>query len=164
MMKRNILKEVMIILGVSIITAFTVNYFSPNGIALIGQWDPSIGVVDAKSKEFQDNFIPEITDVTAAKKLFDSGSMLFVDARNQDAYEQGHIQGAVSFPVGRFAEEIDPFKNTYPTSTSIITYCSGRECNDSHKLAQLLFMEEYTEVKIFIDGYPAWEHEGYPRQ
>ncbi|MBW2337956.1 MAG: hypothetical protein JRF47_14580, partial [Deltaproteobacteria bacterium] len=43
-------KEVSIILGVSILAAFAVNYFSPAGIALVGQWDTSQGVVTAKAK------------------------------------------------------------------------------------------------------------------
>ena len=44
------LKEVGIILGVAIVAALTANYFSPAGIALVGQWDTSQGVITAKGK------------------------------------------------------------------------------------------------------------------
>ena len=43
-------KEISIILGVSILTAIVFNYFSPAGIALVGQWDTSEGVVSARAK------------------------------------------------------------------------------------------------------------------
>ena len=43
-------KEISIILGVSIVTALAVNYFSPAGIALVGQWYTSQCVVMAKAK------------------------------------------------------------------------------------------------------------------
>ena len=42
-------KEVSIILGLSVVAAFAVNYFSPAGIALVGKWDTAQGVVDRKS-------------------------------------------------------------------------------------------------------------------
>jgi rhodanese-related sulfurtransferase len=160
---RNLFKEVMTLFAISIVIAFAVNYFSPKGIALTGQWDSAAGVVTAKSKEFDGFFIP-IPDAVAAKEIFDSGHALFVDARSRDIYEEGHIRGAASLPVGQFSEAIEPFKTTYPTSTPIVTYCSVQECNDSHKLAQLLFMEGYTDISIFIDGYPGWKAEGYPSE
>jgi hypothetical protein len=45
-----IIKEMIFLLGISIISAFTVNFFSPAGIALVGQWDESLDVIDAKAK------------------------------------------------------------------------------------------------------------------
>lgn len=72
-------KEISIILGVSIVTALAVNYFSPAGIALVGQWDTSQGVVMAKAKN--DIVIEgiEIGTVDEARQLFDSGEYIFVD-------------------------------------------------------------------------------------
>ena len=76
------LKEVSIITGVSIIAAFGVNYFSPHGIALVGQWDISQGVVSAIGKNDVVMDELEIDDVTHAWALFDTGNVLFVDARS----------------------------------------------------------------------------------
>ena len=44
----------------------------------------------------------------------------------------------------------------------MITYCSGRTCEDSHNLARLLSEVGFTDVRVFIDGFPGWEAEGYP--
>jgi rhodanese-related sulfurtransferase len=157
-------KELMIIIGISVLFGFAVNTFSPKGIALFGNWDTSKGVISAKSKGDENYFFEEIEEIQAAKEIFDRGGALFLDARHPDAYHEGHIPGAVSLPVGRFDEMIEGVRGRYPASTSIITYCSGRECEDSHNLARLLFMEGYTHIRIFIDGYPGWEEMGYPRE
>lgn len=155
-------REVAILLSISVIAAFTTNYFSPRGIALFGEWDTSEGVVTAKSK--QDVVVRdlEIQDIIVAKKLYDSGKYVFVDARDPMSYTDGHVRGAVSLPIGQFYEVIDDFISQHPFTTPLITYCSGRECDDSHKLAHLFMEEGYTQVNVFIDGYPAWEAEGYP--
>lgn len=157
-----IIKEIAILTGLSIITAFVVNYFSPKGIALKGQWDTDQGVISAQSKNsIVDNEL-EIKTPATAKEMFEKGIYIFVDARSSEDYEEGHIKGAVSLPVGEFYDRIDTFVNNYPSSYSIITYCSGRECDDSHELVQYLIDEGYADVKAFIDGYPAWEKEGFP--
>ena len=103
------LKEISIITGISLLSAFGFNYFSPNGIALVGQWDTSRGVVTAVKKNdvVMDEF--EIGDITHAKSLYDSGHVLFVDARSIEAYTEGHIKGAVSLPIGQYDDQIDAF-------------------------------------------------------
>ena len=155
-------KEVSIILGVSILAAFAVNYFSPAGIALVGQWNTSQGVVTAKAKN---NIVidgSEIGTIDQARELYDSGEYIFIDARSPEDYEEGHIKGAVSLPVGQFEEKIAAFLERYPPEASIVTYCSGRTCEDSHHLAEFLLEFGYDKVNVFIDGFPGWEAEGHP--
>jgi len=163
MVLKKIIKGLIIIVIISLTSAFGINYLSPKGIALFGEWDISKGAVSAKSKQDLPYIHElEIKDVLTAKKLFDKGDALFVDARVYEDYTEGHIQGAVSMPVNRFDESIDDFLEKYSLSQQIVTYCSGRECEDSHFLAEQLINEGYTEMKIFIDGYPGWEEKGYP--
>ena len=156
------IKEISILVSASIIAAFAVNYFSPAGIALVGQWDTSQGVITANEKNDIALDDLEIGDLTLAKKLYDSQKFTFVDARSRDDYDEAHIKGAVSLPVGQFDEKIEAFLEQYPPEKAIITYCSGRTCEDSHRLAQLLLALGYTEINVFIDGYPGWKAEGYP--
>ena len=155
-------KEIVILLGLSIAAAFMVNYFLPDGIALVGQWDTSQGVVTAMAKN--DIVIEgiEIGTVDEARQLFDSGEYVFVDARSPEDFEAGHIPGAVSLPVGQSEERVAAFLERYPPEASIITYCSGRTCQDSHHLAEFLLEFGYDNVTVFIDGFPGWEAEGHP--
>ena len=156
------IKELSILVSAAIITSLAVNYFSPAGIALVGQWDTSQGVITANEKNDTVLNDLEIGDATLAKKLYDSQKFIFVDARSRDDYDEAHIKGAVSLPVGQFDEKIEAFLEQYPPEKAIITYCSGRTCEDSHRLAQLLLAFGYTEINVFIDGYPGWKAEGYP--
>ena len=128
----------------------------------MGQWEQSQGVITARAKDDVGLGEWEIEDVKIAKKIFDSGKAIFVDARSQLNFEDGHIKGAISLPVGQFDLMVEKFKQNYPLSQPIITYCSGRTCNDSHHLAQMLFENGFDKVSVFIDGYPGWETEGYP--
>ena len=157
-----IFKEISVLVSVSIIAALAVNYFSPTGIALIGQWDTAKGVITANERNDMVLNDLEIGDVTFAKKLYDSKKFVFVDARSRDDYDEGHIKGAVSLPVGQFDEKIEAFSEQYPPDKPIITYCSGRTCEDSNKLAQHLLEFGYMEIGVFIDGFPEWEAAGYP--
>jgi len=156
------LKEVTIITGISIITAFCVNYFSPNGIALVGQWDTSQGVISAITKNDVVMDELEIDDVTHAKALYDTGNVLFVDARSFEDFIDGHIKGAASLPVGQYDEQIDEFLELHDLDRPIVTYCSGRTCEDSHHLAQLLMERGYMNLSVMIDGFAGWEAEGFP--
>jgi rhodanese-related sulfurtransferase len=148
--------------GVAVTLALVVNQLSPSGIALVGQWDTAQGVITGNATDENESRIAEIDRVTDAAKIFYDDDTLFVDARSTEDYESGHIPGAVSFPVGQFDERIESFMNQYPLDQPIVTYCSGRTCEDSHQLARLLMEAGFSEVRIFIDGFPGWQVEGYP--
>ena len=156
------LKELTVLTGVSMIAAFGINFFSPKGIALVGQWDTSRGVVNARQNNNLVLEELEIDDVTYAKSLYDTGKVIFVDARSREDYSDGHVKGAYSLPVGEFDERIDKFLTLFAPDKAIVTYCSGRTCEDSHHLAQLLIERGYQNTSVMIDGFPGWEAEGYP--
>ncbi len=62
--------------------------------------------------------VPRIT-VEEAKKGFDNGSVVFVDARAADIYAAEHIKGAVSIK-GAGEDRFD----SLPKGKKIIVYCS----------------------------------------
>lgn len=156
------IKGLAIIIGAAVITAFTVNHFSPRGIALVGDWDPMRGVVSAKAKDDVVIREREIQDLSIVAGLYGKSGVLFVDARPRSVFDQGRISGAVSIPVGNAEAYLDAFLETYPPETHIITYCSGRDCSDSHELAEILTDVGYTAVQVFVDGFPAWQAGGFP--
>jgi len=149
-------------MALAALAAFGVNYVSPKGIALVGNWDPGRGVISAQSKNEAVFHDLEIQDPETARQIYDRGTAVFVDARSAGFYADGHIKGAVSLPLGEVGVLLDAFKNKYPPDTYVITYCSGRECDDSHQLAQVLLENGYANVSIFIDGFPGWAARGYP--
>jgi rhodanese-related sulfurtransferase len=162
MVNRKTIQEIFILLSISVGLAMIVNLLSPSGIPWVGQWDTSQGVITASPSGTEEEKPEEINSVARAMEIFDNGNVLFVDARSSDNYEDGHIPGAISLPVGQFDEQIESLLNRYSSDQPIVTYCSGRTCEDSHDLAQFLSDAGFTNVRIFIDGFPGWEAEGYP--
>lgn len=154
-----LVREGIILAGFAVVLAFAVNTLSPKGIPLVGQWDKSAGVVMARplpptEKERE-------IELPVAQKLFEQ-KVVFVDARATEEYEEGHIEGAVSFPVMESLQKMNEFHKLYPESTAIVTYCNGRECSDSHDLAENLERAGYFNIRIFIDGFPAWDEAKLP--
>lgn len=158
---RNTLIEISIIITLSIVIALITNALSPAGIALVGQWDTHRGVISAKPDNINTQSRLEIRSVKEAKQIFDTGAAVFIDARSRQRFEAGHIPDAVSLPVGQFDELIETVLNRYPLDQPIVTYCSGRTCEDSHRLSQFLLEFGYSDVRIFIDGFPGWQAAGY---
>ena len=152
----------LLLLAVAVSLALVVNRLSPHGIPLIGQWDTELGVVTADTAEAALWMDFEIPDPEVAKQVFDTGNALFVDVRSQDMFDEGHIPGAVSLPLGEFDDRLETFAADVPPTQPIVTYCSGRLCQDSHTAAQRLLERGFENVVIYIDGFPGWVEYGYP--
>ena len=156
------IKQIVVLLSAALIMAFGVNTLSPRGIPWQGQWDESKGVVAADQTRLEITLDFEIPDAMTAHRLHAGGGVVFVDSRSDADFRDGHIPGAVSLPVGEFDRQLEAFSARYEPDQPIVTYCSGRSCQDSHILAQRLFEAGYENVSVFIDGYPGWKAEGYP--
>ena len=90
---------------------------------------------------------------------------LFLDARRSSVYAEGHIPGARSFPV--WESDIDGrvktfFEEGLDQNAPIVIYCSGGDCEDSHMLAEKLYMVGFNALYIDKDGYPGWTRRGLP--
>ena len=162
MMVMDLIKQVGVLVGTALVLAVGVNTISPRGIPWQGQWNEARGVVTADQSSLAPSLDFEIPDAASAYQLHTSGKVLFVDSRTAADYRAGHIPDAFSLPLGEFDRRIDAFRKQYLPGHPIVTYCSGRTCQDSHLLAQRLFEAGYENVAVFIDGYPGWTAEGYP--
>lgn len=97
--------------------------------------------------------------------LLHSRNALFLDARRSSVYADGHIPGARSFPV--WESDIDArvkalFDEGLDQRAPIVAYCSGGNCEDSHMLAEKLYMVGFDNVLIYRDGFPDWQRRGLP--
>jgi len=158
----DLIKKMLVLLTVAAGLALLVNGLSPHGIPLIGQWDAEVGVVTADTDTAALWMDFEISSPQVAKQVFDAGEALFVDVRSRDMFAAGHIPGAVSLPLGDFDAMVEAFAAKIPSQQPIITYCSGRLCQDSHTVAQLLMERGFKNVVVYIDGFPGWIENGYP--
>lgn len=90
---------------------------------------------------------------------------LFLDARRTSVYADGHIAGARNLPV--WESDIDGrvkafFEEGLDQNAPIVIYCSGGDCEDSHMLAEKLYMVGFNAIYIYKDGFPGWTKRGLP--
>ena len=71
MIFRRALKEISILLGISVALALIVNTISPRGIALVGQWDLAKGVIAANPYAAEEKKLEEVDSANWAKDLFE---------------------------------------------------------------------------------------------
>ena len=152
---------VLILLTVSLIISMGVNYFSPSGIALKGQWEPSKGVVTAKSKQDIVHTDIEINNPLAVRQMIQNREVVLVDARPKDVYDMGHLPGALSFPLTDFDGGLDRLMDRVKKDTAMLVYCSGVECHDSHAFAAKLLALKFTKVRVYAGGFSEWQEMGF---
>ena len=105
--------------------------------------------------------VQEIT-LDDAIDRFRQGTALFVDARSIDDFRKGHIDGAINIPDTNFEEYIGPFMAANAPETLLITYCEGKSCELSQKLAEKLILSGFDNVYHLKDGWGEWKRNDLP--
>jgi rhodanese-related sulfurtransferase len=98
-------------------------------------------------------------------QLLHRRGVLFLDARRSSVYAEGHIAGARSLPV--WESDIDArvkglYEEGLDQRAPVVIYCSGGNCEDSHMLAEKLYMVGFDNALIYKDGFPDWQKRGLP--
>jgi len=101
-----------------------------------------------------------ITEIAAsdAKVEFDRGDTVFLDCREPDEYENGHIPGAINIPVGLMESEISG--RVPDKAARIIMYCKTGVRADS--ACRTIGAMGYRNVVNLQGGIKAWSKAGYP--
>lgn len=98
------------------------------------------------------------SDVYAAQRAGDAP--VIVDVRSADAWDQGHVRGAIHMP---YREIADRAATEVPHGADVVVYCWSPGCNAGVKGA-LEFAKLGYAVKEMIGGYEYWVREGQPTQ
>ncbi len=101
--------------------------------------------------------IEEISPIEARELLESESPPLFVDVREPDEWEEGHIPGAVYVTRGRLEQRIEgliPDK-----SRPLVVYCSAG--SRSAFAAKVLGEMGYTDVVNLAGGFSDWKRNGY---
>ncbi|WP_307865617.1 rhodanese-like domain-containing protein [Streptomyces montanisoli] len=102
-------------------------------------------------------FEADVSDVHAD---IESGadSFVLVDTRSTEAYDQGHVPGAVHLPTDEIAERA---ASLVPAGSLVVTYCWGPGCNGATRAAFAFATAGY-QVKEMLGGFEYWSREGFP--
>lgn len=104
------------------------------------------------------------------KRLFrdprrEQGLILFLDARDDDAYEAGHIPGAYQIDNFHPEKNLGAVLPLCQTAEQIVIYCNGGDCEDSLHVAMLLGNDAgVPKAKLFVyaGGTTEWTGDGQP--
>lgn len=154
-------KESVALVLLACTAALVYNHFSPAGIALVGNWDPSTGIVSAGNENSAGEPENIVRTPDLVKQYMNDPQAVIVDARNARSYREGHIPGARMLALSDFDRQIGPFFEEVPVSSKVIVYCSGVTCSDSHVLAEKLAEVGYDNVMVFPGGFSQWREQGY---
>jgi 3-mercaptopyruvate sulfurtransferase SseA len=182
------LKQILILLVLSVVVGLIVNFINPKGISLVVDMKKySTEQSDKLKEDFINNpydtaqkdvsFIknprinkegfvePQNIKLDFAKILYDRKG-LFFDGRLPQDYNAGHIKGAINIPYEEFhkkskEERIEMLKG-YNKNGIIVCYCIGGDCEMSIDLAYDIARLGFTSMNIYLGGYKEWEDAGYP--
>lgn len=117
---------------------------------------------EAKVEKHLDHPYQEVS-FAEAKAVFEDpntemGVNIFVDARNDAAFEEGHIPGAIQADHYRLEDYIDAVLDHAQGAEKILVYCNGGDCEDSIFMCGDLieFEVEYESIYLFAGGWKAW--------
>ena len=102
---------------------------------------------------------PVAVTLAQAKSLFDKG-VLFVDARGDEYFADGHIRNA--WNSGFFMELMFKLDSLQSRDDGVVLYCSDDDCGSSKELANDLYNEGFTKLFVFKGGWLEWNESGYP--
>ncbi|MGA2404780.1 MAG: rhodanese-like domain-containing protein, partial [Syntrophobacteraceae bacterium] len=105
-----------------------------------------------------------VVSIEEARALFLTNGAVFVDARPEEAYRSGHIQGALNLPPDSIEEWLHGAGAQIPPDSLIITYCDGESCTLSKEAALQLSGKGYSHVRVLVNGWSAWQDAGLPTE
>ena len=87
------------------------------------------------------------------------GRIVFVDARNPDDYQDGHIPGAYALDPYHPEKELGTTLPVCQAAEEVVVYCTGGDCEDSDTAAILLRDGGVPGGKLFVygGGFTAWQ-------
>ncbi|MCW5553353.1 MAG: rhodanese-like domain-containing protein [Verrucomicrobiae bacterium] len=90
--------------------------------------------------------------------------VVFIDARNEWHYQQGHIPGAHQFDHYRAADYLASVLPVCQTAEQVVVYCTGGDCEDSEFAAIFLHQAGIPVEKILVyaGGMAEWSAKGLP--
>jgi 3-mercaptopyruvate sulfurtransferase SseA len=152
------LNQIYFYLTISFITSFIVNLSRIDTVPIIADPLEKIEEIEQINEKMSNPIIREIS-IDIAKDLFDQ-NMLFVDARSEEYYLEGHIPKAVcndnlDFLITKMEEHIS-------IDDGFIVYCSDDDCGSSEELAYLLQEQGFSNIFLFKGGWKQWVDNNLP--
>lgn len=186
---KDVFLEAVLVALIGAVLAFAANTISPRGLALMRNYFPagtkSVAGAGLPRSAANTNSMPlsaaqllaaqirekglQLVDGGQAAQLFrdprfERDAIVFIDARDEPHYQEGHIPGAYEFDPYHPEQY---FTNVLPvcqTAEQVVVYCNGSDCDDSESAAILLRDVGIANRKLFVyeGGFAEWMTNGLP--
>ncbi len=100
----------------------------------------------------------EIREVNAAEGRDLLDGAVFLDVRERDEWDEGHLPGAIHIPRGNLESRVEGY--VPDRSRSIVVYCAAG--NRSVFAAKTLEELGYADVASLAGGFADWKRNGFP--
>jgi rhodanese-related sulfurtransferase len=181
---KNIFVEVLLVAIAGVAFAFAANQISPRGLILTRNYFPAknnhmtaaatntptatLSPAQLLVAQIKENGL-QLVDGDAAAKLFHDprfkqNGVVFIDARDESHYREGHIPGACEFDPYHPDKYFAAILPICQTAEQIVVYCNGGDCDDSETAAILLRNVGVANQKLFIyaGGIAEWTDNNLP--
>jgi rhodanese-related sulfurtransferase len=191
-MKKVLLEAVLVAFGAALF-GFAANGLSPRGLKLARNYFPGDTTPSTTPQPAQVNPLTpgagtnaadlseavtarlkekglQVVDSGQAENLFQDprhqlDSIIFIDARNDEHYQQGHIPRAYQFDHYHPEAYLGTIIPACQRAEQIVVYCNGGDCEDSeHAAISLRDSGAAAKEKLFVypGGIKDWEAKGRP--
>jgi rhodanese-related sulfurtransferase len=140
--------DYLIIVGLSLFLGIGLNITNPHGVRLIPQHS-SLETVSAATLPY-------------AKEKYGKGDAIFIDAMPVNFYNKEHIKGALNLPLSLFDIMYMLHFGGVEKEKELLVYGRTISRHYDKDVAQKLVLNGHNNVKILIDGLPAWKKNGNP--
>ena len=147
--------QVVFFVVISIFLSFGTNLLRKDSIPLLAKKLEITEDIDLSSDESNLTAI----SLEKAKEFFENG-VLFIDARDEVYYNNGHIKNAMKNVF--LMELIFNIEEKQTKNDPLVVYCGDPGCGDSEDLAYDLQNEGFTKLFVFKGGWLEWSKTNYP--
>jgi len=118
---------------------------------------------DAQEHPFKVVTFQEALDIVN-DELYEMDVCIFIDARNDEQFEEGHIPGAWRLDPYHSSLYMDDLEPAARDAERIILYCEGNDCEDAIFAGRELLEWgiELEKISIYEGGLEDWEANGGP--
>ena len=147
--------QVVFFVVISIFLSFSSNLLRKDSIPLLAKKLEITEDIDLDSNESTLTAI----SLDKAKEFFENG-VLFIDARDEVYYNEGHIKNAMKNVF--LMELIFNIEDKQTKEEPVVVYCGDPGCGDSENLAYDLKSEGFKKLFVFKGGWLEWSAANYP--
>ena len=152
------LNQIYIFVALSLFISFFVNILRTDSLPYIAI---PLGKIEDIDQIENSSLQPQIREISidVAERLF-SDSVLFIDAREEEYYIEGHIPNSIcNDDFDSLVYQIEDFV-TY--NNGFVVYCSDDDCGSSEELAYTLQEQGFMSIYVFKGGWKQWTNNNLP--